>query len=242
MPSDKSKSMNLSVEELLQLFSSSSLRKRRTLISSIEDRSDELIKLENAGLNLFEPNDDDWGAGWILQVLNRHQPEFLHKLLDKKGNGWLNTFSSKDIDYGPLQKSLLEERFEDADRYTNSILRQLASPSALERGYVYFSEVKNIPSKDLISIDRLWLVYSQAKFGFSVQGRLLDGLGGRYELLWPKIGWKKDGVWTRYPGSFDWTITAPEGHMPLINQLRGVRLIDALLNHPEIILRREKKT
>jgi hypothetical protein len=27
---------------------------------------------------------------------------------------------------------------------------------------------------------------------------------------------------------------APEGHMPLVNQLRGVRLMDALLNHPAL--------
>ena len=61
--------------------------------------------------------------------------------------------------------------------------------------------------------------------------KILDSLGGRYDKLWPRIGWKKDGIWTRYPKSFDWSIEAPNGHMPLVNQLRGVRLMDALLNH-----------
>ena len=54
----------------------------------------------------------------------------------------------------------------------------------------------------------------------------------------PRIGWKSDGVWTRYPGAFNWSIEAPEGHMPLINQLRGVRLMDSLLNHPALVARR----
>lgn len=31
---------------------------------------------------------------------------------------------------------------------------------------------------------------------------------------------EKDGYWTRYPSSFSWSLEAPEGHMPLINQLR----------------------
>ena len=53
---------------------------------------------------------------------------------------------------------------------------------------------------------------------------------------------KIDGVWTRYPGAFTWSIDAPEGHMPLINQLRGVRLMDALLSHKALKSRQEGKT
>jgi hypothetical protein len=59
----------------------------------------------------------------------------------------------------------------------------------------------------------------------------LAAVDGQWERLWPRLGWKQDGVWTRYPGSFTWSLEAPEGHMPLVNQLRGVRLMDALLNH-----------
>ena len=56
----------------------------------------------------------------------------------------------------------------------------------------------------------------------------------RWEQLWPQIGWKNEGSWTRYPGAFTWSHDAPEGHMPLVNQLRGVRLMDAYLRHPAI--------
>lgn len=91
-----------------------------------------------------------------------------------------------------------------------------------------------MPAVDLDSLDRLWVCYSRGRFGFSVQGRLLASLNGRWDRLWPRLAWKLDGRWTRYPGSFQWTIEAPEGHMPLVNQLRGVRLMDALLQHPAL--------
>ena len=90
---------------------------------------------------------------------------------------------------------------------------------------------------DLQTIDRLWSVYSNGKFGFSNQAKILKSVEKNYELLWPKIGWKNDGYWTRYPNAFIWSLDAPEGHMPLINQLRGVRLMDSILRHPAISLR-----
>jgi len=69
---------------------------------------------------------------------------------------------------------------------------------------------------------------------YEPQAKILKSVGKKYELLWPKIGWKKEGLWTRYPGSFCWSLEAPDGHMPLINQLRGVRLMDSILRHPAI--------
>jgi len=131
-----------------------------------------------------------------------------------------------------MQRALLDEDFEEADRLTSCVLRELAGDQAVKRGYVYFSEVPPMEGLDLTTLDRLWIAYSQGRFGFTVQARLLKALDGRYDRLWPRIGWKLDGTWTRYPGAFQWSMDAPEGHMPLINQLRGVRLMDSLLSHP----------
>ena len=141
--------------------------------------------------------------------------------------------------YDDLQLNLLKQDFEEADRLTSAYLRKLAGKVAENRGYVFYSEVKYMPGEDLVTIDRLWNIYSQGKFGFSNQAKLLKSVGKRYELLWPKIGWKKDGIWTRYPSSFCWSLKAPEGHMPLVNQLRGVRLMDSILRHPSIANRHE---
>ena len=142
--------------------------------------------------------------------------------------------SGQGIDYAPMQRALAQQDFEEADRITSEILRQLAGPAAVKRGYVYYSEVADFAAVDLESLDRLWVVYSQGRFGFSVQLRLLLSLAGRWDQLWPRLGWKQGGIWTRYPGSFTWSLQAPEGHLPLVNQLRGVRLMDALLQHPAL--------
>ena len=45
--------------------------------------------------------------------------------------------------------------------------------------------------KDLQTIDRLWTIYSTGRFGFSIQAKILKSVGKKYELMWPKIGWKK---------------------------------------------------
>lgn len=229
----------LNADQLLDRFATGTNRQRRTLVKTIESRLDDLIDLGPDLLKPFDPNGDDWAAGWILQLVQRHHPALLDRLMTDRDRGWLITESEKGFDYGALQHELLNQQFEQADRLTSSLLRELAGEAAVQRGYVYFSEVPPIPGSDLVSIDRLWTVYSQGRFGFSAQARLLSALDGRYDQLWPRIGWKIEGVWTRYPGSFTWSLEAPDGHMPLVNQLRGVRLMDALLNHPALISRRE---
>ena len=236
MLSGLSSSSDLSVDQLLEKFSSGSLRQKRSLIPAVEKAADQFAAMGAAALASFDREGDDWAAGWILQSLHRHQPLALSPLFDASG-GWFATGSESDLDYSPLQQALLEERFEDADRLTSVFLRKLAGEQAERRGYVYFSEVMPMSGLDLVTMDRLWIAYSQGRFGFTVQARLLATLNGRYDKLWPRIGWKQEGVWTRYPGAFDWSLKAPEGHMPLINQLRGVRLIDALLNHPSLVAR-----
>ena len=236
MLSGLSSSSDLSVDKLLEKFSSGSSRQKRSLIPAVEKAADQLAAMGEAALASFDREGDEWAAGWILQTLHRHQPLALNPLLDASG-GWFATGSESDLDYSPLQQALLEEQFEEADRLTSAFLRQLAGEQAERRGYVYFSEVLSIGGLDLVTMDRLWIAYSQGRFGFTVQARLLATFNGRYDKLWPRIGWKKEGVWTRYPNAFDWSLKAPEGHMPLVNQLRGIRLIDALLNHPSLVAR-----
>ena len=241
MPLETSDSINLTIQELVEQFSNGSLRQRRRLIKSVETRSNELLDLGTKLLDNFDLESDNWSAGWILQVCQKKEPKFLSEILSTKTQGWFDIPSKKGIDYGSLQKALIEQSFEEADRLTSGFLRELAGQDAIDRGYVYFSEVESIEEIDLITLDRLWVAYSQGKFAFSTQARILDSLNGRYDKLWPRIGWKIDGVWTRYPASFTWTMDAPEGHMPLVNQLRGVRLMDALLNHPALLPRRKLK-
>tara|TARA_Y100000589_G_scaffold312369_1_gene332662 strand:+ start:421 stop:1143 length:723 start_codon:yes stop_codon:yes gene_type:complete len=223
-------------KDLVKKFLESNQRKRKNLIKDIESSAEKLFEVGDEIIKSFDKDGDDWANGWILQVLKRYKPEFFK---NDNYNYWFSTYSKIGINYNNLQLSLLKQSFEEADRLTSSYLRKLAGKVAENRGYVFYSEVKNMPGDDLMSIDRLWNIYSQGKFGFSTQAKLLKSVGKRYDLLWPKIGWKKEGIWTRYPSSFSWSLKAPDGHMPLVNQLRGVRLMDSILKHPSIASRHD---
>jgi hypothetical protein len=230
-------SSTVSPEQLLERFQASPARQRQTLLRQLLQRLQELVPLIQERLDSLDATEDDWTGGCLLQLLVEGDPLGQETVLSRFPEGWLAVASAAGLDYAPLQRHLLLQDYEAADRLTSAVLRQLAGSGAVSRGYVYFSEVAAMPAVDLESLDRLWLAYSRGRFGFSVQGRLLAAVDGQWERLWPRLGWKQDGVWTRYPGSFTWSLTAPEGHMPLINQLRGVRLMDALLRHPALARR-----
>ena len=220
-----------SIEEFLESFIMASERKRLGLLNVLEERVEELLSLGENLMSPFDPAISDWTPGFILQLIHKTDENFIKNILNCKNLSWFHAPSDVGFDYSPLQRYLLNQSYEDADRLTSSKLRELAGEKAVKRGYIYFSEVESIPSVDLLTLDKLWFIYSRGKFGFTVQAKILDSLGGRYDKLWPRIGWKNDGIWTRYPKAFNWSIDAPNGHMPLVNQLRGVRLMDALLKH-----------
>ena len=223
-----------SADQLLERFLSSSARQRRGLLNQLLQRSQQLRPLMAEQLDRLDATGDDWAAGTLIQQLLDADDGLSQAFEQRYPDGWLAVSSGQGIEYAPLQWALARQEFEEADRITSEILRQLAGPAAVKRGYVYYSEVAVFAAVDLESLDRLWVVYSQGRFGFSVQLRLLRSLAGRWDQLWPRLGWKQGGLWTRYPGSFTWSLQAPEGHLPLVNQLRGVRLMDALLQHPAL--------
>ncbi|MGL5065059.1 MAG: GUN4 N-terminal ARM-like repeat domain-containing protein [Microcoleus sp.] len=140
--------------------------------------------------------------------------------------------STSNIDYTPLQQLLTLQEFQEADRLTLDKLCELAGGTAQQRKWLYFTEVESLSVVDLQTINTLWQVYSEGKFGFSVQREIWLGSGKNWEKLWPLIGWKKGNNWTRYPQEFIWDLSAPRGHLPLSNQLRGVQPFAALMSHP----------
>jgi hypothetical protein len=221
-------------EALLERFQAASPRQRRSLVAQLAQQAESLRPLISDHLIGLDATGDDWAAGFLIQLLLAPEDAGREAFFARYPSGWLATPSAQGVDYAPLQKALALQQYEEADRLTSEILRQLAGPAAVQRGYVYYSEVPPMASADLDSLDRLWVCFSRGRFGFSVQGRLLRACRGRWDQLWPRIGWKNGSQWTRYPGSFQWSIEAPEGHMPLVNQLRGVRLMDALLTHPAL--------
>lgn len=171
--------------------------------------------------------------GRIYQVLRKSKDatvaEFFRAAFP---SGLVPTPSDRQINYAPLQELLGAEEFQAADKLTLELLCELAGPAAVQRKWIYFTEVDTFPTTDLQTINTLWQLYSGSKFGFSVQREIWLGVGKTWDKMWPKIGWKNGNTWTRYPQEFTWDLSAPRGHLPLSNQLRGVRVMEKLLSHP----------
>jgi hypothetical protein len=167
-----------------------------------------------------------------LTLLQQNSPRAREVLQTHFAQGVVPLETESGIDYEPLQKLLVQQDFQEADRITSQIMCAAAGSEAVGRGWLYFSEVAQIKNVDLNTINNLWLVYSEGKFGFSVQRKMWLNLGKNWEKLWLQIGWKKDGSFTRYPTDFIWSLDAPKGHLPLSNQIRGNKTISAIFSHP----------
>ncbi|GBG71873.1 hypothetical protein CBR_g10809 [Chara braunii] len=145
--------------------------------------------------------------------------------------------SEVGISYEALRDRLAAGEWEEADNETRRLLCVLAGDGAVKRKWVYFSEVKFFPVKDLQTIDNLWTAYSGGRYGFSVQRRIWKAVNQRWKPFFRKISWTvgQNHSFRKFPQDFLWNNDAestPNGHLPLTNALRGTQLLEALLSHP----------
>lgn len=221
------------INDLISQLESESEKQQLKLIPQLVEVGDSGYQALMAWMSSCRDNSVNLAMGKAYQVLNRantpETKEFLHQNFP---GGIVSLVSEKNIDYSILQQLLAQQDFQQADVVTIQKLCELAGNSAIERKWLYFTEIDGFPATDLQTIDRLWRVYSEGKFGFSVQRKIWISVGKDFTKLWSKIQWKDGNNWTRYPNEFIWNLSAPEGHLPLSNQLRGVRVINAIFNHP----------
>ncbi|MEA5618080.1 GUN4 domain-containing protein [Cronbergia sp. UHCC 0137] len=217
---------------------------RQTLIAGSEKVQQQTIlqlaELGNEGLEVLQEfllkrreNPPTWIDGKAYQVVyNSDAPTAKQFLQTYFPQGIVPLKSACGINYHPLQQLLVNQKFQEADLLTIQQMCEVAGSTAVQRKWLYFTDIDNFPVEDLQTINQLWLIHSEGKFGFSVQREIWLGSGKNWDKLWMKIGWKDGNKWTRYPHEFTWDLTAPKGHLPLSNQLRGVRVIASLLSHP----------
>jgi GUN4-like/ARM-like repeat domain, GUN4-N terminal len=210
-----------------------SVKNQLSLLQELADSGDgglEIIMDFLVGQQAIPATPAQGKAYQLLHQVNSTQTnQFLQ---DQFPNGLVPLLSDRAIDYSLLQTLLIQQDLQAADKLTLEKLCELAGETALQRRWLYFSEVERFPTTDLQTINTLWLVFCEGRFGFSVQRELWLGVGKNWDRLWEQIGWRTGNSWTRYPNEFTWSLTAPKGHLPLSNQLRGVRVLAALLSHP----------
>lgn len=171
--------------------------------------------------------------GFIFELLLKsNDMTIIHVLNERYSHGIVSMKSACQIDYLPLQKLLINQQFQEADQVTQLKLCELSQILGNHsRQWLYFTDIFELPAIDLHTIDMLWNIYSRGLFGLSMQRKIWLSSNSDWEKFWSKIGWKVDNIACRYPKEFQWNITAPAGHLPLLNQLRGVQVMSALLSH-----------
>ena len=215
-----------------QIYSESP-KKQLKFVSQLLEEGETGLDILMDWMTSVKYESNNLALGKAYQALYSSQnPKVKQFLIANFSEGVVPLKSDSGIDYQPLQQLLAQQDFQGADVVTLQKLCELAGTAAVDRRWIYFTEVESFPVTDLRTIDNLWLMYSQGKFGFSVQRKIWLSVGKDFSKLWTKIDWKSGNTWTRYPKEFTWDLTAPSGHLPLSNQLRGVRAIDAIFAHP----------
>jgi len=148
--------------------------------------------------------------------------------------------SEAGIDYSFLQYLLAIQELEKADEQTRKLVLQAANRSD---NWLRKEEIQSLACEDLFIIDRLWTIYSQGRFGFSVQKGIWESLGakkwdtGRGEEFSDRVGWHKQKTKTDtyYDSNHLYTIkrredipcglNAPEGNLPSICEFGGGELL-----------------
>ncbi|MCU0544987.1 MAG: serine/threonine-protein kinase [Oscillatoriaceae cyanobacterium Prado104] len=133
--------------------------------------------------------------------------------------------SARGVDYRELDKLLAAEKWKEADAV--SAYKMLEVTRKQEEGWLALEDIREFPCEDLRTIDRLWVQYSRGRFGFSVQRRIYQSMGGTHDYdseVWNKfgdaVGWRKNGEWLYY-NDLDFAIDSPTGNLPWRGGLAG---------------------
>jgi serine/threonine protein kinase len=130
----------------------------------------------------------------------------------------INLISAKGVDYGKLDRLLASGEWKEADQETYK--KMLEAASRTEDGWLREVDIERFPCEDLRTIDQLWVKYSNGRFGFSVQKRIYQSLGGTREFdskIWEafldRLGWRVNSNELDYR-DLQFNTKAPEGHLP----------------------------
>jgi eukaryotic-like serine/threonine-protein kinase len=133
--------------------------------------------------------------------------------------------SDAGVDYSNLENLLKVQNWQEADEETARLMLKVANRE--KEGYLDVESINNFPCADLRTIDQLWVKYSNGHFGFSVQKRIYQSLGGTEEYdkkIWEdfgdRVGWRKEGNWLYY-SDITFSIEAPEANLPTRGRWRS---------------------
>ncbi|MBW4543469.1 MAG: GUN4 domain-containing protein [Symplocastrum torsivum CPER-KK1] len=134
--------------------------------------------------------------------------------------------SERGVDYTRLRDLLAAGKWKEADEETFAVMLKAAGRET--EVWLNIESIESFPCIDLCTIDSLWVKYSDGRFGFSVQKRIWESVGGTpdadYETgcrFGEYVGWcvkcspTAFGSWTFYDyDDLIFSLDAPNGHLP----------------------------
>ena len=209
----------------------------------------EVLQDINTALNILEPNFISQKTLIIPNIINSTKlakfnllktPE-IHTLptkimIENHGNcseyldtdSEINLISSMGVDYTKLRDYLSIKKWKEADQETWALLCQ--SLSMTVGSQLEISQIDQLPCEDLQIVDRLWMQYSQGRFGFSIQKQIYESVKGDYVRFCDRINWPTYNS-TTASGQFKFSYKSPPGHLPSRSWVGGVhwlRHMDAM--------------
>lgn len=145
---------------------------------------------------------------------------------------WINFTSAEDIkaldnltwgitgrkpdpisyNYEPLANLLEAGRWREANEETRKIILKVAGQE--KEGYLTDEKIQQFPAQDLHKIEVLWDNYSNGKFGFRVQRRIMIETKKDPKAFGQRLGWRDQDGWISASRVIYNPIDAPEGHLP----------------------------
>ena len=181
------------------------------------------------GIAMTMENEGAEGLAISIEALNKIWPQMPVAISQKLSKVELK--SDVGFDYSELNRLLSQGKWREADAETARCMLQIAGRSS--EGWLRVEDIDKFPCTDLHTIDQLWVKYSHGKFGFSVQKKIYQNLGGIrqsnekvYEVFGNKVGWCQGGKWLYYsdltfsldthymghlPGALGWVLRAVDG-------------------------------
>jgi serine/threonine protein kinase len=191
----------------------SQFRKQNIALTPPKQHKSQITDRVNAaimkGMELEPQNRPQSVQEWLDLMIPKPAPPETTRLVSAVG-----------MDYINLRNLLAAKKWKEADEETRRVMLKVAGRE--EKGSLNEKSIDKFPCEDLRTMDQLWVKYSNGRFGFSVQKRIYQSLGGTREYnneVWERfgdrVGWRKKNEWLYY-NELTFSEKAPEAHLPVV--------------------------
>ena len=120
--------------------------------------------------------------------------------------------------YETLKRLLAAGKWREANEETRKVMLNIVGRS--QQGYFLVEDIEKFLCRDLYIINKLWMTYSNSRFGFSVQKDIWQKVREDWHEFGTLVGWKKRQEWEMLQwiskDELTFSLNAPLGHLPAV--------------------------